>query len=171
MRKIIRFTLLFLLVALVLIQFVRPAKNISVGIAANDISTKYTIPDSVQDILKVACNDCHTNNSRYPWYWNIQPVAWFLNDHIQEGKRHLNFSEFASYKIGRQYKAFDEIKKEVKEGGMPLTSYTLIHRDAVMSEAQKQAIINWTADIRKQIEAQYPPDSLKFKRPARVESD
>jgi hypothetical protein len=171
MRKIIRITLIFLLVALVLIQFVRPAKNISVGIAANDISTKYTIPDSVQDILKVACNDCHTNNSRYPWYWNIQPVAWFLNDHIQEGKRHLNFSEFTSYKIGRQYKAFDEIKKEVKEGGMPLTSYTLIHRDAVMSEAQKLAIINWTADMRKQIEAQYPPDSLKFKRPGPVESD
>src|SRR5665647_2415825 len=157
MRKIIRIILIFLLVALVLIQFVRPAKNISVGIAANDISTKYTIPDSVQDILKVACNDCHTNNTRYPWYWQIQPVMWFMNGHIEDAKRDLNFSTFASYPIGKQYKSFDKINKEVKGGDMPLTSYTLVHRDAVISEAQKLAIINWTADMRKQIEAQYPP--------------
>jgi hypothetical protein len=110
-RKAIRITLIVLLFALVIIQFFRPAKNISEGIAVNDITTKYAIPDSLQATFKVACKDCHSNSSRYPWYWGLQPVAWFLNGHIEEGKRHLNFSIFTSYKIGRQYKLFDEINK------------------------------------------------------------
>ena len=165
MRRIIRIILIILLVALIIIQFFRPAKNISQGIAMNDISTKYTIPDSVNDILKVACNDCHSNNSRYPWYWSMQPVAWFLNGHIEKGKRHLNFSIFTSYKIGNQYKSFDEIRKEVKEDDMPLTSYTLIHRDAVLNDAQKLALENWATASRKEIEGQYPPDSLISKKP------
>ncbi len=165
MRKAIRITLIVLLVALIIIQFFRPSKNISEGIAVNDITAKYAIPDSLQATFKVTCNDCHSNNSRYPWYWSLQPVAWFLNNHIQDGKRQLNFSIFTSYKIGRQYKLFDEINKEVKEGGMPLTSYTLTHRDAVLSDAQKLEIANWTSASRKQIESLYPPDSLKSNRP------
>jgi hypothetical protein len=164
-RKAIRITLIVLLFALVIIQFFRPAKNISEGIAVNDITTKYAIPDSLQATFKVACKDCHSNSSRYPWYWGLQPVAWFLNGHIEEGKRHLNFSIFTSYKIGRQYKLFDEINKEVKGGDMPMTSYTLIHRDAVLSDAQKLEIANWTSASRKQIESLYPPDSLKSNRP------
>ena len=168
MRKAIRIVLIILLIALIIIQFFRPKKNISQGIAATDISTKYTIPDTVQDLLKVACNDCHSNNSRYPWYWNIQPVMWFMNGHIDEGKRHLNFSVYTTYPIWRQYKQFDNISKEVKGGDMPLTSYTLIHRDAILTDAQKLAIEDWAAANRKQIEGDYPADSLKApKRPGR----
>jgi Haem-binding domain len=164
MRKIIRTALLILLAALIIIQFMRPQKNISEGVAINDISSKFAIPGDVQDILKVACNDCHTNNSRYPWYWNIQPVMWFMNGHIEEGKRHLNFSIFTSFKIARQYKLLDNINKEIKSGDMPLTSYTLIHRDAILSEAKKAAVLNWTTASRKKIEDSFPPDSLKVNK-------
>jgi Haem-binding domain len=166
MKKIIRTTLIILLVALIIIQFIRPKKNISEGIAANDISTKYAIPADVHGILKVSCNDCHSNNSIYPWYWHLQPVAWFMNGHIEEGKKHLNFSIFTSYKIGRQYKLFDNINKEIKEGDMPLSSYTLIHRDATLTNIQKLAVANWTASSRKQIEDNYPADSLKSTAPS-----
>jgi Haem-binding domain len=166
MKRIIRIVLIILLIALIVIQFIRPQKNISDGIAVTDISTKYAIPSAVHGILKVSCNDCHTNNSLYPWYWNFQPVAWFMNGHIEEGKRHLNFSNFASYKIGKQYKLFDNISKEIKGGDMPLTSYTLIHRDAILNDAQKTAILNWAAASRKQIENNYPPDSLINNKPA-----
>ena len=167
MRKIIRITLILLLVALILIQFIRPPKNISEGIAINDITTKYRIPDDVKQILKVSCNDCHSNNTFYPWYWQIQPVTWFMNDHINEAKRGLNFSTFAAYKIGKQYKSFDNINKEVKKGDMPLSSYTLIHRDAILNDTQKLVIANWATSSRKEIENHYPPDSLKTDKPAR----
>ncbi|MGH2646832.1 MAG: heme-binding domain-containing protein [Ginsengibacter sp.] len=165
MKKTVRRILIILLVVLIIIQFIRPQKNIYEGIAVNDISTKYTIPTDVHNILKASCSDCHSDNSLYPWYWNFQPVAWFMNNHITEGKRHLNFSNFTSYKIGKQYKLFDNISKEIKSGDMPLTSYKLIHKDAILSKVQKTAIINWATVSRMQIEDTYPLDSLKTNKP------
>lgn len=107
MKKIIRITLIALLVILIIIQFIRPAKNTS-GNMANDITTKYAVPDDVMHTLKTACYDCHSNHSEYPWYWNFQPVTWFMSGHIEDGKRELNFSNFTSYNVRKQYKKLEE---------------------------------------------------------------
>jgi len=168
MKKILKRVFQVLLLAFIVIQFFRPEKNIATGISANDITTKYTVPQDVLDILKTSCYDCHSNNTKYPWYNNIQPVAWWLKNHIDEGKRGLNFSEFAAYRIGKQYRRLEDINKEVKEGGMPLSSYTLIHTDAKLNEQQKLAIANWVTVLRDSIKAQYPEDSLK--RPAKPQA-
>lgn len=152
---------LFLLVVLVVIQFFHPAKNQSAEILPTDISKMYgDIPADVNVILKKACNDCHSNNTEYPWYNNIQPVAWWLNNHVQEGKRHLNFSDFGSMKIARQYKRLDDCIREVKEGGMPLDSYLWIHKDAKLTDEEKQKLFNWCNAVRDTIKAKYPADSL-----------
>jgi hypothetical protein len=90
----------------------------------------------------------------------VQPVAWFLEKHVIEGKKELNFSEFANYPVWRQYKKFKEIGKEIKEDEMPLSSYTLIHRDAVLDGEQKLLLQNWVANILKDMEEKYPADSL-----------
>ena len=82
MKRILKKILIILLIIFILLQFIRPAKNKSEGVSPNDISTKYPVPDSVQAILKVACNDCHSNNTRYPWYAEIQPVVWLSLIHI-----------------------------------------------------------------------------------------
>ncbi|MEO9020850.1 MAG: heme-binding domain-containing protein [Ginsengibacter sp.] len=95
-----------------------------------------------------------------PWYWNL-PVAWFLNKYIQKGKKHLNFSEFSSYLAARQYKKLKEIAKGVKLGDMPLYSYTIIHRSTSLNEDQKREIENQVAVSTKEMENQYPADSLK----------
>ena len=160
MKKIFKRILIALLIIFIAIQFIRPAKNRSEGISANDISTKYPVPDSVQAILKVACYDCHSNNTKYPWYAEIQPVAWWLNNHIKDGKSGLNFSEFTSYRIKKQFHRLDDINKQVKKNEMPLSSYTLIHTDAKLTEGQKLAIAAWATSIRDSIKAHYPPDSL-----------
>lgn len=164
MRKIIRMTLIILLAVLIIIQFIRPVKNISKGTEVNNISAKYIIPPGVDSILKISCNDCHSNTTTYPWYWQVQPVTWFMNGHIADAKRKLNFSTFASYNISKQYKLFDDINKEVKSGDMPITSYTLIHRNAILNAAQKLAIASWTTFSRKEIESKYPHDSLIIKK-------
>ena len=163
MRKVLRIVLVILLSVFVGIQFIRPAKNVSEEIGANDITAKYHIPDEVHQILKVSCYDCHSNNTYYPWYWQLQPVMWFMNDHINEGKRHLNFSEFSSYAARRRYKKLKEISKEIKSGDMPLRSYTMIHRDAVLSPVQKITVENWINASLKEMETTYPADSLKKK--------
>jgi len=160
MKKVLKIILVILIIVLVVIQFVRPSKNAGEEIAQNQINAKYQIPVNVQKNLKVSCYDCHSNTTVYPFYWRIQPVAWFLNNHIEQGKNHLNFSIFATYPSWKQHQLFESIVKEVKDGGMPLTSYTLIHRDAVLNADQKLAIENWAAHSAKQMESEYPADSL-----------
>ena len=161
MKKFFKRLLLVLLLVFVVIQFFRPAKNISQGISVSDITTKYAIPQDVQATLKTSCYDCHSNNTIYPWYNNIQPVAWWLANHIKEGKNDLNFSEFTTYKIGKQYRKLEQINDLVKKDEMPIGSYTLIHRDAILNEQQKLGIANWVTALRDSIKAQYPADSLK----------
>ena len=167
MKKIIKPIALVLFAAFIIIQFFRPEKNLHATGApsANDISTVYPMPKEVAAILQTSCYDCHSNNTHYPWYANFQPVAWWLADHIKEGKKEIDFSEFASYRIGRQYKKFEEINKQIEEGEMPLESYTLIHTETKLSAEQKAIIKNWVNSSRDSIKAHYPEDSLK--RPKR----
>ncbi|OIR12004.1 hypothetical protein GALL_62550 [mine drainage metagenome] len=158
--KILKKILVALLVVLIVIQFIHPKKNQSTEILATDISKTYAVPKDVETILAKACNDCHSNNTIYPWYNNIQPVAWWLQDHVNEGKEHLNFSDFTSMKVARQYKRLDDCIKEVKEGGMPLDSYTWIHKNAILTDVEKQTLYNWCNAVRDSIKAKYPADSL-----------
>ena len=163
MKKIIKPIALVLLAALIVIQFFKPERNLSSiqGASANDISKLYPVPQEVASILKTSCYDCHSNNTHYPWYSNFQPVAWWLADHVKEGKKEINFSEFASYRIGKQYKKLEEIYSEVEEGEMPLESYTLIHGDAKLSPSQKEKLMSWASEIRDSIKAHNPADSLQ----------
>lgn len=148
MRKKI---LIIIVIILVVIQFIRPARNIATTPSPHDISTAYTVPDSIKNIMAVACNDCHTNNTRYPWYANIQPVGWWMQNHVNEGKHHLNFSEFTTYDKKKQYKKMDETAEQVKEGGMPLNSYLWIHKDAKLTQHEKDMIVHWAQQLSDKI--------------------
>lgn len=158
--------LLALLVVFILIQFFRPKKNISEGVQANNIETKYAVPADVKNILHKACYDCHSNNTKYPWYNNIQPVTWWLEEHIKDGKKELNFDEFTNTSLRRQYHKLEEIEEQVKEGEMPLKSYTIIHKNAILTDAEKNAVYAWVASTKAAMEATYPADSLRRPQPA-----
>jgi Haem-binding domain len=157
--------LLGLLALLIIIQFIRPEKNLSDDMTY-DFSKKYTVPTEVSNILTVACNDCHTNKTVYPWYSNIQPVAWWMNGHVQDGKRHLNLSTFLSRPIAFQNHKLEEIIEMVKEKEMPLSSYTYLglHPEANLSDEQRQILTTWAQTQMDTLKSQYPPDSLVMKR-------
>ena len=157
--------LIALAIVFVLIQFVRPEKNLS-GDNTNAIATKYNVPPEVSGILEVACYDCHSNTTRYPWYANVQPAAWWLANHVKEGKRELNFSTFTSRRIAVQNKKFKEIAEQVKEKEMPLPSYTYLglHADANLTDAQRATLVLWAQSQMAMIGAAYPPDSLVLKK-------
>jgi hypothetical protein len=155
--------LLLLVIALVVIQFFHPAKNKAEGEQPNNISKITAVPDNVKNILDRACMDCHSNNTRYPWYNNIQPLAWWLSHHISEGKDEINFDEFTTYNLRRQYHKLDEVIKQVKEGEMPIESYTWTHKDASLTEAEKTSLIQWAEGIRNDMKTKYPVDSLEKK--------
>ena len=164
-NSIIPYTLLLLVVVLLAIQLIHPQKNLSDN-NIHHISKVYAVPASVSKILKTSCNDCHSNFTEYPWYSSIQPVDWWLQHHVNEGKRELNFSEFATYRIFKQYHKLEETIEMVQEDEMPLSSYTLIHTNAKLSTEQKAILKNWASAILDSMKASYPPDSLvnPFKR-------
>lgn len=163
MKKYIKPILFGLLIILLLAQFIRPEKNLSNDLT-HDISQKYPVPGDVQDILKVACNDCHSNHTVYPWYAEVQPVASWLAHHVDEGKEHLNFSNFTVRRVAVQNHKFEEIIEMVREGEMPLASYTWIHRDAILTENQKQTLISWAQANMDSLKVRYPADSLVLRR-------
>ncbi len=159
LKRILKYTAIFLGIAILVIQIIRPEKNNS----ANDsfhISKNYPVSTEVNAILKTACNDCHSNNTVYPWYSNIQPIAWWLEDHVNDGKKHLNLSEFLKYPPYRQFHKLEEIEEVLAENEMPLSSYTIIHRDAKLDNTQKEILIHWSKAMRDSMENRYPADSL-----------
>lgn len=157
--------LLGLLVVLIVIQFIRPEKNES-GENANNIATAYQIPANIKGMFETACNDCHSNTTRYPWYSNIQPVAWWLDSHVTGGKYHLNFSEFTNRNIAYQNHKLEEIIEMVKEKEMPLPSYTWMgmHQSANLSDEERAAITSWASQKMDSLKAVWPADSLVMKR-------
>lgn len=153
------------LVILVIIQFIKPERNLS-----NDetygIATKYPVPDDVKAVLKVACDDCHTNLTEYPWYADFQPSAWFLNNHVKGGKKHLNLSEFTKLPIAVQNHKFEEIVEMVDEKKMPIKSYTWfgLHPEAKITDEQRATLTGWAQANMDSLKANYPADSLVMKR-------
>ena len=139
--------LLALLLVFVAMQFIRPARNGSNTEQAADMVTHFTTPANVAGILRTSCYDCHSNNTRYPWYSNVQPIGWILTNHVNDGKQELNFNEFTTYSKRRQLSKFKSIHNSIKDGSMPLSSYTLLHSDAKLSKESKTSLLQWTAKV------------------------
>ena len=156
--------MLSLLIVFIIIQFIHPKPNKSGGEQPNYIGKSFAIPEDVKPILQKACNDCHSNNSHYPWYANIQPVDWWLTNHIKEGKAHLNFDEYTHRNLRYQYHKMEETVEMVKENHMPLDSYTWMHKDAILDEAEKSKLIRWAESVMDTMKAKYPIDSLIRKK-------
>lgn len=143
--------LLVLLIALVVIQFVRPARNTGPIATATDITHYVQVPDTIMHILQTSCYDCHSNNTVYPWYTNINPVGFWMRSHINDGKRGINFSDLSVFDKKKLDHRLQGIGEEVEKGDMPLSSYTLIHTYAKLDSGQVQMIKVWTEQARKEL--------------------
>ena len=146
--KIVKKIAIVLLIVLIGMQFYRPEKNKAEGdyVAAFEAEAQPSV--EVKQILKTACYDCHSANTEYPWYNNIAPVSYWLADHIEDGKRHLNFSDWENYDSKKKDHKLEEVIEEVKEGKMPLNEYTWTHADANLSEDQISALLAWANNAR-----------------------
>ncbi len=138
--------------ALIVIQFFPITLNESDTVPQSDFMVKNQVPATIKNRLQVSCYDCHSNNTDYPWYSKIQPAAWYLEDHIQEGKDELNFNEWATYSDRRKNSKLRSIISQIEEDKMPLDSYTLIHRDAILLDEDKTMIIDYIAALKNSLE-------------------
>ncbi len=142
--------LLGLAAILIAMQFFQPLSDQSNKASDASIERMYMVPQEVKAILVRSCYDCHSNHVVYPWYYYIQPLGWYVAAHIKEGKKELNFSEFGTYSTRKQRNKFRSMLNQVKNGEMPLTSYTLVHRKAVLSKEEKQVLMDWFNQMEEQ---------------------
>lgn len=143
-----RKTLTFLLIVIVLIQFIQPKKNLSNGIAEHDISKAYVIPEHVHQTFTQKCYDCHSNHTDYPWYFNVQPIGWWLAAHIYDGKQNLNFSEFKKYEQDQAEQKLNEIVDAVISRNMPMGGYVFLRPHTGLTDEDEQAIISWAKSAK-----------------------
>ncbi|WP_281336015.1 heme-binding domain-containing protein [Flavobacterium eburneipallidum] len=149
MKIIIQRIAIISLIFFLLMQLYQPDRNIAFEQDITVNFTKiYTVPKNIENILRTSCYDCHSNNTKYPWYSNIQPARFFMERHIKEGKKNLNFNEFGNYSKRKQENKLDRIAKQIKSSEMPLSSYTLIHKNAILTPTQKVEIINWINTLK-----------------------
>lgn len=135
--------------ALVVIQFFPVTLNESDSIPQSDFMIVNQVPATINNQLQVSCYDCHSNNTDYPWYSKIQPAAWYLEDHIKEGKDELNFNEWDTYSSRRKNSKLRSIIKQIESGEMPLESYTLIHGGARLDSTAVKKIIGYMESLQK----------------------
>ncbi|MEO6584657.1 MAG: heme-binding domain-containing protein [Ferruginibacter sp.] len=146
--KLYKKILLLLLFVFFVLQFIQPPKNSGKEILSSDITRVFSVPQNVLDVLKTSCYDCHSNNTRYPWYSFIQPGAWWMAHHIEEGKQNLNFSDFGSYSLRRQQNKLRAVINSIKDSTMPLKPYAVMHADATLSNDKKIVVIRWMNKIK-----------------------
>jgi len=144
--------MLALLILLIVIQFIQPARNSSGQVLRADITKAVGVPDSALHILKIACYDCHSNNTRYPLYAYLQPMGWMMASHISNGKANVNFSEFGTYSKRKQANKLRSITTSIQEGSMPISSYIIMHKDARLSAEDKNIIIGWASAAKDSLE-------------------
>ncbi len=143
--------LLAMMAVVVAIQFIKPATNKSRQLVSTDISNTYIIPENISATLKNACYDCHSNNTFYPWYSNIQPIGWLIARDIKNGKAKVNFSEWGYFSHRKQRSRLQEVENIIKEGKMPLRSYKLMHKNARLTEEDKKMLLEWVEKTRDSI--------------------
>lgn len=135
--------LLALLIVIVAIQFIQPARNKSGQVLPTDFAKVFVVPNNVQTLLQNSCYDCHSNNTVYPWYSDFQPMAWMMASHINNGKEMLNFSSFGSNTTRKQISKLKEIANQIKDDEMPISSYKMMHKNARLSQPEKTLIMDW----------------------------
>lgn len=161
--KIVKWGLLILALGLGIVQFIRPEKNISKEQSRSGVAENFVVPPPVQSTLQRSCYDCHSNNTAYPWYAEVQPVGWWLNKHIRDGKRGVNFDEYGSYRLMKQYHRFNDIVEQIQKDEMPLPSYLLLHPHAKLTASEKDELVKWCEAMRDSMKAKFPIDSLERK--------
>ncbi len=134
---------LIIVAIVVVIQFIRIDKTNPEAKPENDFVTISNPPTEIGTIIKNACYDCHSHQTKYPWYADLAPVSWLLKNHIDDGRRHLNFSTWNEYDIEKKVRKFDECIEMIKAGEMPMQGYVMMHNEAELTEDQKNYLANW----------------------------
>ena len=146
--RLFKWTAVALFLVAAVAQLFRPVKFNPPIVAHNSIESHLQIDSPVADILGRACADCHSNQTKWPWYSEVAPVSWFVIDHVNEGRREVNFSTWGDYTEHRAEETLGAISKSVENGSMPLSSYTALHPEAQLTPDERKLLVEWARTER-----------------------
>jgi hypothetical protein len=149
--KILKITIWAVLALFVILQFIPNTYPEVVKSNEHDLILTGNLPVEIEQILRTSCYDCHSNETKYPWYAYIAPVSWLLVRDVKQGRNNLNFSEWDSLKSRDKIKLLDDIAEEVDEGNMPMPIYLITHGEASLDDSQKQILAGWTEEMMNDI--------------------
>ncbi len=148
-----KYVLFLLMLLLTIIQWFPPDQNVPPAMPNHALTSIYAVPADVEGLLQRACYDCHSNETRYPWYSHVQPVGWWLQKHVDEGRHELNFSVFGTYQLEDHDPIFGAIAELVHEGRMPLGSYLWAHPEARLTQHELDKIVTWAQEMSDSLSA------------------
>ena len=146
MKKIIKMAAVVLVAAFIIAQFIRPNFSNPPVVPGETLEDSTAVPAEVQMIMSRSCNDCHSNKTVYPWYTQITPSNWFLANHVEDGRKQVNFSVWNTYTLKKKAKKLEEICEQLNQKEMPLPSYLWIHRDAKLTDDQAKLLCDWATE-------------------------
>ncbi|PYS99140.1 MAG: cytochrome C [Acidobacteria bacterium] len=144
LKKILKIALIVVVVAFIVVQFIRPDFTNPPVNASETLWSSTTVPDDVRQVLVRSCGDCHSNETAYPWYAKITPSNWYLANHIAEGRREMNLSVWNTYTPKKKLKKLEELCEQVERKEMPLPSYLWIHWNAALSDTERTMLCDWS---------------------------
>ena len=149
-KKALKIAVAVIVLLVVVAQFIRPDRANPPVDPAQTMYASMVVPADVKAVLDRSCNDCHSNQTTYPWYTNISPLSWWLQNHINEGRHELNVSEWNTYQPRKKAKKLEEACEQVRAGEMPLPSYLVVHRDAALTQSDIDLLCKWSEEARAQ---------------------
>lgn len=160
MRKALKWTGLVVLILVLGVQFHQPDRSNPPVDESKTISAALQVPPDVGSIFERSCNDCHSNQTKWPWYGYVAPASWIVSHDVEEGRRRLNFSTWSEYKKNRQASKLEEIRDLVINKEMPLKKYVLLHPSASLTQADIDLIARWADESHHRL---VEPDSTEGK--------
>ena len=151
--KVFKILAIIIVLALIVLQFFRIDRTNPTVVQAETLEATLAIPSDISGIIGRSCNDCHSNNTLYPWYSNVQPMAWFLKNHIDDARRQMNFSIWKTYSPKKQSKKLEDICEQLEAKEMPLPSYLWIHWDSILSDNDSKTLCDWAKLEKAKIDA------------------
>jgi len=154
MKNILKVVAILVVVTLIVIQFFR-IDTTNPGVNTTEtLENVLNVPETVRTILDRSCADCHSHKTTYPWYADVQPMGWFLKNHIDEGRRKINLSVFGTYPLKKQARKIEEMCEQVEKKEMPLPSYLWIHREAALNTDEIKLLCDWATGEKERLDAQ-----------------
>jgi hypothetical protein len=144
MRRLLKPAAFLIVLTAIGIQFVRPAKTNPPTNPERALAARVHVPRDVAAVFDRACRDCHSNETTWPWYSNVAPVSWFVIDHVDHGRSHFNYSNWAKYEPDEAASLLEDTCELARKGKMPLPSYLWMHGNARLAPGDVEQICAWT---------------------------